>query len=78
MGPASGVGTPPVVVVGGPRCVLSGTRTVCQSANRQLTLDLSGSTSPTVNTPATFLTVSNNFSAAVLNATSEHPMVQIT
>jgi hypothetical protein len=77
VGPASGGGTPPVVVVHGPGCTVSGALTICQTANRQVSLDLSGSSSPTGNNPLTFLTVSNNLSAAVLNATSSHPSVQL-
>jgi len=72
-----GGGTPPVVVVGGAGCVVSGTLTICQTANRQVTLDLSGSSSPTGNTPLTFLTVSGNLSAAVLGANTSHPTVQL-
>jgi Bacterial Ig domain len=75
--PSSGGGTPPIVVVHGPACTVSGTPTLCQTANRQVTLDLSGSSSPTGNNPLTFLTVSNELSAAVLGSTSSHPSVQL-
>lgn len=77
VGPSSGGGTGPTVVVSGPGCTASGSITVCQTANRQVTLSLSGSSSSAGNTPLTFLTVSNNLSAAVLNATSANPSVQL-
>jgi len=75
--PSSGGGTPPTVVVSGPGCTVSGNLTICQTANRQVTLDLTGSSSSAGNTPLTFLTVSNELSAAVLNPTSAHPSVQL-
>lgn len=75
--PTSGGGTPPVVKVGGPGCVVSGTLTICQTASRQVTLDLSGSSSPSGNTPLSFMTVSGNLSAAVLGANTSHPSIQL-
>jgi len=77
VGPASGGGTPPTVVVSGPGCTVSGTLTVCQTAIRQVTLNLSGSSSPTGNNPLTFLTASNNLSSAVLGSATSHPSVQL-
>jgi hypothetical protein len=73
----SGGGTPPTVVVRGPGCTVSGTLTICQTLDRQVTLDLSGSSSPTGHTPLSFLTVSMNQSAAVIGATSAQPAVQL-
>jgi hypothetical protein len=55
---------------------VSGTLTICQTASRQVTLNLSGS-SPSGNTPLTFLTVSGNLSAAVLGANTSHPTLQL-
>jgi hypothetical protein len=75
--PSSGGGTPPVVVVNGAGCTASGTLTVCETVTRQVTLDLSGSSSPTGNNPLSFLTVSNSLSSAVLSSTSSHPIVQV-
>jgi hypothetical protein len=56
---------------------VSGTLTVCQTAIRQVTLNLSGSSSPTGNNPLTFLTASNNLSSAVLGSATSHPSVQL-
>ncbi len=75
--PTGGGGTPPVIVINGANCMVNGTVTVCQTVVRQLTLDLSASSSPTGNNPLTFMTSSNNISAAVLNPTSSHPIVQL-
>lgn len=75
--PTGGGGTPPTIVVHGPACTVSGSLTVCQTTIRQLTLDLSGSSSPSGNTPLSFLTVSDGLSAAILNSTSSHPSVQL-
>jgi hypothetical protein len=74
--PKSG-GTPPTVVIHGPGCTVSGTLTICQSLNRQVMLDLSGSSSPSGNTPLSYLTVSDGLSAAVINPTSAQPIVQL-
>lgn len=76
--PTSGGGTPPTVVVHGPGCTTSGTITVCQTLSRQITLDLSASSSPQGNTPLTYLTTSGSLSAAVLSATTAHPIVQLS
>ncbi len=75
--PGSGGGTPPVIVINGAGCTVSGTLTVCETLVRQVSLDLSGSSSPTGNNPLSFSTVSNSLSAAVLNSTSSHPTVQL-
>jgi hypothetical protein len=75
--PGSGGGTPPTVVVRGAGCTVSGTLTICQTLDRQITLDLSGSSSSTGSTPLSFLTVSMNQSAAVLGATSSTPTLQL-
>lgn len=74
---SGGGGTPPTVVIHGPGCTVSGTLTVCQTLQRQVTLDLTGSTSPSGNTPLTYLTTSENLNAAVIGATSAHPIVQL-
>ena len=78
---------PPSVVVGGlsgltcsaPSVAAGGTSTTvkCQTVVRQVQLDLSQSTSPTGNSPLTFLTTSQNTAAAVLSPTSSQPIVQL-
>ncbi len=75
--PQSGGGTPPVIVINGANCIVSGTLTVCDTLVRQLTLDLSGSSSPIGNNPLSFSTTSTGQSAAVLQSTSSHPIVQL-
>jgi len=75
--PTGGGGTPPVIVIHGAGCTVSGAITVCQTLTRQVTLDLSGSSSPSGNTPLTYLTTSGSLEAAVLNSTSSHPIVQV-
>jgi hypothetical protein len=67
--PPGGKGTgPTVVIAGGP---------VIETNVRQVQLDASGSTSPAGNLPLTFLWVSRNTQAAVLNPTSATPIVQL-
>ena len=77
---------PPVIVVGGLNGLScsapavssgSGGTYVCQTVVRQVTLDLSQSSSPSGATPLSYLTTSNNTSAAVLNPTSPQPTVQL-
>jgi hypothetical protein len=75
--PTSGGGAGPTIVVNGPGCAASGTTTVCQTQQRQITLDLSASSSSAGNTPLTFNTVSNTLSASVLSGSSSHPIVQL-
>jgi hypothetical protein len=55
----------------------SGGTFVCQTVVRQVTLDLTQSSSPSGATPLTYLTTSNNTQAAVLNPTSPQPTVQL-
>lgn len=79
--------TPPVIVVGGlngltcssPATVVgsTGATFVCQTVVRQVTLDLSQSTSPSGATPLSYLTVSQSGQSAVLNPTSPQPTVQL-
>src|SRR5579884_50223 len=81
-------GTPPTIVVGGLNGLVcatpavaagsSGNTIVCQTVVRQVTLDLSQSTSSTGATPLTFLTTSQSISSAVLNPTSSQPTVQLS
>jgi hypothetical protein len=79
----TGGGTPPVIIVISkaanciPTSVVGGT-TVCQTVVRLLDLDLSGSSSPSGNTPLTFFTSSRNTAAVVLNPTSPTPSVQLS
>lgn len=79
--------TPPVVVVGGLNGLScsatavptagSGGTFVCDTLVRQVTLDLSQSSSPTGNAPLSFLTMSQSGSSAVLGPTSPTPTVQL-
>jgi hypothetical protein len=55
----------------------SGATFVCDTVVRQVTIDLSQSTSSAGNTPLSFLTTSQSSQAAVLNATSPQPTVQL-
>ncbi|HZU47343.1 MAG TPA: hypothetical protein VFA16_08870, partial [Mycobacterium sp.] len=81
-------GTPPTIVVGGLNGLVcatpavaagsSGNTIVCQTVVRQVTLDLSQSTSSTGATPLTFITTSQSISSAVLNPTSSQPTVQLS
>jgi len=57
-----------VVIAGGP---------VIETNVRQVTLDATASSSPAGNLPLTFLWVSRNTQAAVLNPTSPTPIVQL-
>ena len=62
-------GNPPVIVIaGGP---------VIEAQQRQVTLDASGSTSPSGNLPLTFLWSVRNSAAGILNPTSATPIVQM-
>jgi hypothetical protein len=78
-----GGGTPPVIVITSPgatctpAAVVGGT-TVCETINRLLDIDLSGSSSPLGNNPLTFFTSSRNISAVVLNPTSAKFSVQLS
>jgi len=85
--PGGGGGMPPVIMVGGASCSGNGVvgtvgatngMVFCQTVVRQVTLDLSGSTSPAGNTPLTFNTTSRNTAAAVLNPNSSMPIVQLS
>jgi len=86
--PPPPVVTPPTVVVTGINGLMcsatatvgsNGATYICETVVRQVSLDLSQSTSPAGNTPLTYLTTSNsrNTNAAVLNATSVQPTVQL-
>jgi hypothetical protein len=55
----------------------SGATFICETVVRQVTFDLSQSSSSAGNTPLTFLTTSQNTRAAVLNPTSSTPTVQL-
>jgi hypothetical protein len=78
---------PPVISVGGLNGLTcsataapaagSGAMFVCETVVRQVTLDLSQSTSPSGSTPLTFLTTPQNIRSAVLNPTSAQPTVQL-
>jgi len=79
--------TPPTIVVtglNGLQCSATvapvggtGATFVCETVVRQVSLDLSQSTSSVGNTPLTFLTTSQQTSSAVLSATSAQPIVQL-
>ena len=84
--PAStgGGGTPPTITVSGNGCspgtIVGGSTVgtiVCQTVVRQITLDFSGSTSPSGNAPLTFSLVNQNGSADVLSPNSSTPIVQL-
>ena len=78
---------PPVVVVTGLNGLTcsapasaaggSGSTFICETVVRQVSLDLSQSSSPAGATPLTFLTTSQNTRAAVLSPTSSQPTVQL-
>jgi hypothetical protein len=79
--------TPPTVIIvglNGLQCSApatpvpgSGATFICETVVRQVSFDLSQSSSSAGNTPLTFLTTSQNIRAAVLNATSVTPTVQL-
>ena len=79
----SGGGTGPIIIVGGPNCtgtVVGGSivgNASCQTLERQFNIDLTSSSSPIGNTPLTFLTMSRNIQAAVINPTSLTPTIQV-
>ena len=67
--PGGDKGKPPVIVfAGGP---------VIQSTQRQLTLDASGTFSPSGNNPLTYLWTVRNGASGILNPTSPTPIVQM-
>lgn len=79
--------TPPTVIVvglNGLQCSATvapvggtGATFVCETVVRQVSLDLSQSTSSAGNTPLSFLTTSQSTMSAVLSATSAQPIVQL-
>ncbi len=76
-GPSGG----PTIVIRSPVATCTGgvsSTTVCQTVVRSVTLDLTGSTSPSGNTPLTYQVTSNQSTAVVLNPTSSMPVVQLS
>ena len=72
---------PPVVVIvssNGTCTANSPTSVICETVVREVTLDLSGSTSPAGNNPLSFFTTSRQTSAVVLNPTSSKPLVELS
>lgn len=80
-GGGSGGGGPVVTVTSGAASCMSGVvvggTTACQTVVRLVDLNLSGSTSPSGNTPLTYFTVSRNNQALVLNPNAAQPSLQL-
>jgi hypothetical protein len=79
-----GGGTTPIVVVNGNNCApnsisggSTGSTTTCVTFTRLIQINLAASTSPTGNTPLTFMTTVRSGAAAVLDQNSPNPTIQL-